>query len=67
MYNMGLINKVDMVCLSPVGYGVYPTGDKHTISTLLIKPIFSVLAHAEKQFFFKTSLLMFACISTNNN
>ena len=30
---MGLINKVDMVCLSPVGYGVisYPTGDKHTI------------------------------------
>ena len=22
MYNMGLINKVDMVCLSPVGYGV---------------------------------------------
>ena len=23
---------------------------------LLIKPIFSVLAHAEKQFFFKTSL-----------
>ena len=20
---MGLINKVDMVCLSPVGYGVY--------------------------------------------
>ena len=34
----------------------YPTGDKHTISTLLIKPIFSVLAHAEKQFFFKTSL-----------
>ena len=31
----------------------YPTGDKHTISTLLIKPIFSVLAHAEKQFFSK--------------
>ena len=22
MVNMGLINKVDMVCLSPVGYGV---------------------------------------------
>ena len=22
MKNMGLINKVDMVCLSPVGYGV---------------------------------------------
>ena len=22
MHNMGLINKVDMVCLSPVGYGV---------------------------------------------
>ena len=22
MLNMGLINKVDMVCLSPVGYGV---------------------------------------------
>ena len=21
-HNMGLINKVDMVCLSPVGYGV---------------------------------------------
>ena len=78
---MGLINEVDMVCLSPVGYGVkltfralalrrssllrrranarnvsltpYPTGDKHTISTSLIKPIFSVLAHAEKQFFSK--------------
>ena len=36
--NMGLINKVDMVCLSPVGYVIYtpyPTGDKHTISTLL--------------------------------
>ena len=31
----------------------YPTGDKHTISTLLIEPIFSVLAHAEKQFFSK--------------
>ena len=41
--NMGLINKVDMVCLSPVGYMVpYPTGDKHTISTLLIKPIIKV-------------------------
>ena len=35
-------------------------GDKHTISTLLIKPIFSVLAHAEKQFFFKTSLREFS-------
>ena len=22
LQNMGLINKVDMVCLSPVGYGV---------------------------------------------
>ena len=22
MLNMGLINKIDMVCLSPVGYGV---------------------------------------------
>ena len=22
LFNMGLINKVDMVCLSPVGYGV---------------------------------------------
>ena len=31
-----------------VSYTPYPTGDKHTISTLLIKPIFSVLAHAEK-------------------
>ena len=41
---MGLINKVDMVCLSPVGYAtyaIYPTGDKHTISTLLIKPIYT--------------------------
>ena len=40
--NMGLINKVDMICLSPVGYcdTQYPTGDKHAISTLLIKPIF---------------------------
>ena len=36
-----------------VSYTPYPTGDKHTISTLLIKPIFSVLAHAEKQFFSK--------------
>ena len=54
---MGLINKVDMVCLSPVGYGA---GDKHTISTLLIKPIFSVLAHAEKQFFSK---LVFECLN----
>ena len=43
-----------MVCLSPVATNIpYPTGDKHTISTLLIKPIFSVLAHAEKQFFSK--------------
>ena len=55
---MGLINEVDMVCLSPVGYS-YPTGDKHTISTSLIKPIFSVLAHAEKQFFSK---LVFECL-----
>ena len=32
--NMGLINKVDMVCLSPVGYGVHasPVGyDIHHI------------------------------------
>ena len=38
----------------------YPTGNKHTISTLLIKPIliFTVLAHAEKQFFSK---LVFEC------
>ena len=28
--NMGLINKVDMVCLSPVGYGV-ETSAKHHI------------------------------------
>ena len=34
-------------------YGFDQQGDKHTISTLLIKPIFSVLAHAEKQFFSK--------------
>ena len=47
---MGLINKVDMVCLSPVGYGDLLTfralalrrsrTGEHTISTLLIKPIF---------------------------
>ena len=43
-----------------VACGIYPTGDKHTISTLLIKPIFSVLAHAEKQFFSK---LVFESIS----
>ena len=36
-----------------IGWTPYPTGDKHTISTLLIKPIFSVLTHAEKQFFSK--------------
>ena len=41
-----------------VSYTPYPTGDKHTISTLLIKPIFSVLAHAEKRFFSK---LVFEC------
>ena len=41
----------------------YPTGDKHTISTLLIKPIFSVLAYAEKQFFSK---LVFECLKGNN-
>ena len=40
-----------------VACGIWcPTGDKHTISTLLIKPVFSVLAHAEKTDFFKTSL-----------
>ena len=44
-----------MVCLSPVCrlFVACPTGDKHTISTSLIKPIFSVLAHTEKQFFSK--------------
>ena len=68
---MGLINKVDMVCLSPVGYGLlrqrayarnvsktpYPTGDKHTISTLLIKPIYIVcyVARQEINLFAKTS------------
>ena len=44
-----------MVCLSPVGYGV--SGDKQATNIpyqpLLIKPIFSVLANAEKQFFSK--------------
>ena len=45
-------NQVDMVCLSPVGYGTpYPTGDKHTISTLLIKPIFSVSPTQKNSFF----------------
>ena len=43
-----------------VSYTPYPTGDKHTLSTLLIKPIFSVLAEAEKQFFSK---LVFECFS----
>ena len=38
--------------------GAVSGSDKHTISTLLIKPIFSVLAHAEKQFFSK---LVFEC------
>ena len=50
--NMGLINKVDMVCLSPVGYSVQLTFRalalrrsrlKQTISTLLIKPIFNFI------------------------
>ena len=54
-----------MVCLSPVGYGVsLETSAKHHIpqtlnipyQPLLIKPKFSVLAHAKKQVFFKTSL-----------
>ena len=45
-----------------VACGIWcPTGDKHTILTLLIKPIFSVLAHAEKQFFSK---LVFKCLSS---
>ena len=39
-----------------LSYTPYPTGNKHTISPLLIKPIFSVLAHAEKQFFSKLVL-----------
>ena len=52
----------DVSSVSPSSEQTYPTGDKHTISTLLIKPIFSVLAHAEKQFFSK---LVFECSITN--
>ena len=60
-----------MVFLSPVGYGVWLTfraSAKHQIpqattdtlyQPLLIKPMFSVLAHAEKQFVFKTNLPVF--------
>ena len=44
---------------TPISHTPYPTGDKHTISTLLIKPIFSVFAHAEKHFFSK---LVFECL-----
>ena len=49
-----------------VSYTPYPTGDKHTISTLLIKPIFSVLAHAEKTVFFKASLRHVTCINVRS-
>ena len=31
--NMGLINKVDMVCLSPVGYGVVCSDEGLTLET----------------------------------
>ena len=74
MHQTTISAKVDMVCLSHVGYGVYltfraltlrrrrltlETSAKHHIpqvtkipyQPLLIKPMFSVLAHAEKQFF----------------
>ena len=47
-------------CLADVS-SVSPSSEQsHTISTLLIKPKFSVLAHAEKQFFSK---LVFECFS----
>ena len=47
-------------CLADVS-SVSPSSEQ----TDLIKPIFSVLAHAEKQFFFKTSLRQFKLILTN--
>ena len=50
-----------MVCLSPVGHAKHhiPQATNIPYQTLLIKPIFSVLACAEKVFF-KTSLRAFA-------
>ena len=56
-----------MVCLSPVGYGdkqrliwyvcrLWDMATNIPYQSLLIKPMFSILAHTEKQFFFKTSL-----------
>ena len=43
---MGLINKVDMVCLSPVGYGVYQTHMqcKHTLRCPSPKALSCVIA-----------------------
>ena len=34
--NMGLINKVDMVCLSPVGYGVIISHRRQTYHIILV-------------------------------
>ena len=34
---MGLINKVDMVCLSPVGYGVLAHAEKQFFSNLVFQ------------------------------
>ena len=53
MLNTGLINKVDMVCFSPVVCScIY--------QPLLIKPVFGLLANAEKTGFF--SKLVFQCL-----
>ena len=64
---MGFINKVDMVCLSPVGHGAkhhIPQATNIPYQPLLIKPIFSVLAHAEKQFFTKLVIQCLIVISS---
>ena len=36
---MGLINKVDMVCLSPVGYGVYKVAEAHFLVLVVELPV----------------------------
>ena len=43
-----------MVCFSPVGYGGQLTF--RALALRRSRPVFSLLAHAEKQFFSKTSL-----------
>ena len=48
-----------MVCFSPVGYAAtrhISQAKNIPYQPLLIKSVFSVLTHAEKQYFFKTIL-----------